>query len=149
MNWQCYWRSLNIVEQCSAESDLIRDALPFHHLPCKRRRAATGDESSSVTRILRLSRTAIIPLSQDVLPQLSAMDTSTRTCPPCASTEILSPLAPLQDTSAKPSPTHTSKADGTPQPNANRPPPNSNDCIIIIQNNYIAKGATINVFASR
>ncbi|KAG2754963.1 hypothetical protein P692DRAFT_20675401, partial [Suillus brevipes Sb2] len=65
--------------------------------------------------------------------------------PPCASTEILSPLAPLQDTTANP--VHAPKADDTPQPNVNHPPPNTNDCIVIIQNNYIAEGSIINVFS--
>jgi hypothetical protein len=114
-------------------------------------RTREGDEAFSVTRILQLSHTAIISSLQDALPQFSAMDTSTGVCPPGASTEteILSPLAPLQDTSANPKPVHTSKADGTPQPNVNHHPPNPNNCVIIIQNNYIAAGGTINVFSSR
>ncbi|KIK32288.1 hypothetical protein CY34DRAFT_814352 [Suillus luteus UH-Slu-Lm8-n1] len=78
------------------------------------------------------------------------MDTSTGVCPPCASTEILSPLAPLQDTTANPKPDHASKADDTPQPNVNvnHPPPNTNNCVVIIQGNYIAAGSTINVFST-
>ncbi|KAG2742352.1 hypothetical protein P692DRAFT_201795753 [Suillus brevipes Sb2] len=76
------------------------------------------------------------------------MDTSMGECPPCTSTEILSPLEPLQDTTANPTPVHAPKADDTPQPNANHPPPNTNGCIVIIQNNYIAEGSIINVFSS-
>ncbi|KAG1850885.1 hypothetical protein F4604DRAFT_1907240 [Suillus subluteus] len=81
------------------------------------------------------------------------MDTSTRTYSPCASTEFHLPLTivPLQDASAtlRSSSSHDSMTDGTPLPNVEQSSPNPpNNCIVIIHNNYIAEGGTINIFSS-
>ncbi|KAG2144356.1 hypothetical protein DEU56DRAFT_754400 [Suillus clintonianus] len=77
------------------------------------------------------------------------MDASTTAYPPCDSDESHLPLvtAPPGDTSAttRPSSTH---ADGTPLPSLTQPTPNPSNCVIIIQNNYIAEGGTINIFSS-
>ncbi|KAG2137754.1 hypothetical protein BD769DRAFT_1638054 [Suillus cothurnatus] len=68
---------------------------------------------------------------------------STTVYPPCASNESRPSLitAPLQDANTTPS-TH---ADGTPLLSVTQPPPIP---IIIIQNNYIAEGGTINILSS-
>jgi hypothetical protein len=80
------------------------------------------------------------------------MDTSTKTHSPCASTKLYLPLAivPLQDASTAPrSPSCHELTDGTLLPNVKQSPPNpQNNCIVIIQNNYIAEGGTINIFSS-
>ncbi|KAG2042750.1 hypothetical protein BDR03DRAFT_944162 [Suillus americanus] len=70
-----------------------------------------------------------------------------------ASTKFYLPLAivPLEDASAKQrsSSSHDSMIDGTPLPSVEQSSPNSpNNCIVIIQNNYIAEGGTINIFSS-
>ncbi|KAG2103103.1 uncharacterized protein F5147DRAFT_706574 [Suillus discolor] len=80
------------------------------------------------------------------------MDSSTKTYSPRASTELYLPLAivPLQDAIAMPaSPSHGSMTDGIPLPSVKQPSPNPpSNCIIIIQNNYIAEGGTINIYSS-
>ncbi|KAG2123443.1 uncharacterized protein EDB93DRAFT_616131 [Suillus bovinus] len=78
---------------------------------------------------------------------ISAMHSTTENLP-CASNEsclplIATPLSPLQDTSATPS-THV---DGAPLLSLAQPP-NPRSCVIIIQNNYIAEGGTINILSS-
>ncbi|OAX36382.1 hypothetical protein K503DRAFT_772588 [Rhizopogon vinicolor AM-OR11-026] len=77
------------------------------------------------------------------------MHTSTETSPPRAVNELHLPLdtMQLQDTSATPtsSSDHTSIADDTLPLNVQPTPSN---CIIIIQNNCIAEGGTINIFSS-
>ncbi|KAG1737203.1 hypothetical protein EDB19DRAFT_997112 [Suillus lakei] len=81
------------------------------------------------------------------------MDTSTGEKSPCALTEFHLPLAivPLQDASATPRPSssHGSMTDDTPLPSVKQPSSNPpNNCVIIIQSNYIAEGGTINIFSS-
>jgi hypothetical protein len=77
------------------------------------------------------------------------MDTSTKASPLSAINEPRLPLdiVPLEDVSIKPalSSDHASMTDGTLPPNAQPTPTPS---IIIIQNNYIAEGGTINIFSS-
>ncbi|KAG2363141.1 hypothetical protein BDR07DRAFT_1375982 [Suillus spraguei] len=78
------------------------------------------------------------------------MDTSTKAYSPCA---LYLPLAivPLQDASATPRSlsSHDSMTDGTPLLSAKQSPPVlPNNCIVMIQNNYIAEGGTINIFSS-
>ncbi|KAG1771547.1 hypothetical protein EDD22DRAFT_842778 [Suillus occidentalis] len=65
---------------------------------------------------------------------------------PCASNESCLPLiaTPLRDAGAA----STTHADGIPLPSLAQPPPNSSGCVIIIQNNHIAEGGTINIFSS-
>ncbi|KAG1718964.1 hypothetical protein EDB19DRAFT_772216 [Suillus lakei] len=83
------------------------------------------------------------------------MDTSTGADKSCASNEYCLPLtiAPPRDGSATPRPPsgHASVTDdhGTPLPNLEQPILNTNNCVIIIQNNYIAEGGTINILSSR
>ncbi|KAG1823085.1 hypothetical protein EV424DRAFT_1346429 [Suillus variegatus] len=59
-------------------------------------------------------------------------------------------IVPLQDAIATPaSPSHGSMTNGTPLPSIKQPSPNpQSNCIIIIQNNYIAEGGTINIYSS-
>ncbi|KAG1850907.1 hypothetical protein F4604DRAFT_1934266 [Suillus subluteus] len=80
------------------------------------------------------------------------MDASTGEHSPCASTKFYLPLAivPLQDASATPRPPSRHElTDGTPLPSVKQSSPNPpNNCIVIIQNNYIAEGGTINIFSS-
>ncbi|KAG2144355.1 hypothetical protein DEU56DRAFT_754399 [Suillus clintonianus] len=80
------------------------------------------------------------------------MDPSTGAFQSCASDECCLPLtiAPLRDASAISS-GHASVTDdhNTPLPNLEHPTLNPNNCIIIIQNNCIAEGGTINIFSSR
>ncbi|KAG1850880.1 hypothetical protein F4604DRAFT_73135 [Suillus subluteus] len=81
------------------------------------------------------------------------MDTSTGAYSPCPSTECRLPLLiiPLQDTSAMPrlSSSHGITTDGTPLPSVGQSSQNPpNNCIVIMQNNYIAEGGTINIFSS-
>ncbi|OAX32932.1 hypothetical protein K503DRAFT_776161 [Rhizopogon vinicolor AM-OR11-026] len=77
------------------------------------------------------------------------MHNSTETSPLRAVNEPHLPLdiMQLQDASATPtsSSDHTSTADGTLPPNVQ---PTLSNCIIIIQNNCIAEGGTINIFSS-
>jgi hypothetical protein len=65
---------------------------------------------------------------------------------PCASNESCLPLiaTPLRDAGAA----STTHADGIPLLSLAQPPPNSNGCVVIIQNNHIAEGGTINIFSS-
>ncbi|KAG1737200.1 hypothetical protein EDB19DRAFT_2025761 [Suillus lakei] len=83
------------------------------------------------------------------------MDTSTGADKSCASNEYYLPLtiAPPRDGSATPRPSsgHASVTDdhGTPLPNLEQPILSTNNCVIIIQNNYIAEGGTINILSSR
>jgi hypothetical protein len=84
---------------------------------------------------------------------ISTMDISTGAYSPCPSTECRLPLViiPLQDASATPrsSSSHGIMTDGTPLPSVKQSSPNPpNNCIVIIQNNYIAEGGTINIFSS-
>ncbi|KAG2345788.1 hypothetical protein BDR05DRAFT_960054 [Suillus weaverae] len=81
------------------------------------------------------------------------MDTSTGADSPCALTEYHLPLAvvPPQDGSPTPrsSSSHNFMTDGTPLPSVKQPSPNPpNNCVIIIQNNFIAEGGTINILSS-
>ncbi|KAG3229922.1 hypothetical protein P692DRAFT_201782721 [Suillus brevipes Sb2] len=81
------------------------------------------------------------------------MDVCAEAYSPCASSESYLPLAivPLQDASATPrsSSSHDSMTDGTPLPSVEQSSPNTpNNCVVIIQNNYIAEGGTINIFSS-
>ncbi|KAG2345793.1 hypothetical protein BDR05DRAFT_960072 [Suillus weaverae] len=83
------------------------------------------------------------------------MDTSTGACKSCISNGDRLPLtiASLQDASVatpKLSSGHASVTDdhSTPLPNLEQPTLNPNNCVIIIQNNYIAEGGTINIFSS-
>ncbi|OAX34061.1 hypothetical protein K503DRAFT_774937 [Rhizopogon vinicolor AM-OR11-026] len=77
------------------------------------------------------------------------MHTSTETSSPRAVNEPHLPLDIMQPQDASVTPTsssdRTSIADGTLPPNVQRTPSN---CIIIIQNNCIAEGGTINIFSS-
>ncbi|KAG1811611.1 hypothetical protein DFJ58DRAFT_850754, partial [Suillus subalutaceus] len=77
------------------------------------------------------------------------MDTSTGACKSCTSNEYGLPLTinPLRDASATPSPGHASAIDDHGAP-LERSTLNPNNCVIIIQNNYIAEGGTINIFSS-
>ncbi|KAJ8594871.1 hypothetical protein M405DRAFT_434129 [Rhizopogon salebrosus TDB-379] len=78
------------------------------------------------------------------------MDTSTKASPLRAVNEPRLPLdiVPPKDASTKPASSsgRASIADGTVL--LNEPTPTPNNCIIIIQNNYIAEGGTINIFSS-
>ncbi|KAG2106677.1 hypothetical protein BD769DRAFT_1393146 [Suillus cothurnatus] len=81
------------------------------------------------------------------------MNTSTEARSPGVSTEFYLPftIVPLQDTSATPRPSCSHELpNGTPLPSVKQTSPNPpNNCInIIIQNNYIAEGGTINIFSS-
>lgn len=72
---------------------------------------------------------------------------------PCASSKSHLPLAivPLQDASAtaRSSSSHDSMTDGTQLPSVEQSSSISpNNCVVIIQNNYIAEGGTINIFSS-
>jgi hypothetical protein len=63
-------------------------------------------------------------------------------------------IAPLRDASAvtpKSLSGHASVTNdrSTPLPNLEQPTLNSNNCVIIMQNNYIAEGGTINILSSR
>lgn len=51
---------------------------------------------------------------------------------------------PLRDASAAP----TTHADGIPLLSLAQPPPNPSSCVVIIQNNHIGEGGTINIFSS-
>ncbi|OAX34070.1 hypothetical protein K503DRAFT_835261 [Rhizopogon vinicolor AM-OR11-026] len=64
--------------------------------------------------------------------------------PSCASTESPLPLVSLQHTSS----VHASMTDGTSLPSIKQSPLNPSNCVIIIQNNCIAAGGTINIFSS-
>ncbi|KAG2130864.1 hypothetical protein DEU56DRAFT_914630 [Suillus clintonianus] len=78
------------------------------------------------------------------------MDTSTETHPHCASNEPHLPVvvSTLQDASDAPSlsSSHVFMTDDTPLPNLKQL--DSNSCVIIIQNNRIAEGGTININSS-
>ncbi|KAG1735872.1 uncharacterized protein EDB91DRAFT_1143304 [Suillus paluster] len=78
------------------------------------------------------------------------MDTSTGACPTCASDESRSSLVlgPHASATPRPSPCYTTVTDGTPLPNLEQPTMNPNNSVILIQNNYIAEGGTINIFSS-
>ncbi|KAG2137588.1 uncharacterized protein EDB93DRAFT_759180 [Suillus bovinus] len=81
------------------------------------------------------------------------MTTSTEAYSPRASTELYLPLAivPLQDANATPIslPGHNSITNGTPLPSVEQSSQNPpNNCIMMIQSNYIAEGGTINIFSS-
>ncbi|KIK38335.1 hypothetical protein CY34DRAFT_809467, partial [Suillus luteus UH-Slu-Lm8-n1] len=71
---------------------------------------------------------------------------STTPHPPWASNESRLPLitTPLRDASAAP----TTHADGIPLLSLTQPPQNPSGCVVIIQNNYIGEGGTINIFSS-
>ncbi|KAG1737194.1 hypothetical protein EDB19DRAFT_997018 [Suillus lakei] len=73
------------------------------------------------------------------------MDSSITAYPPCTLNESRLPLVatPLRDASAILS-THT---DDTPLPSLTQPAPNPSNCVIVIQNNYIAEGGTINILS--
>ncbi|KAG2075544.1 hypothetical protein BDR04DRAFT_1091048 [Suillus decipiens] len=77
------------------------------------------------------------------------MDTSAKAHSPCA---FYLPLAivPQQDPSATPRSlsNHDSMTDGTRPPSVKQSPPIPPNCIVMIQNNYIAEGGTINIFSS-
>ncbi|KAG2042747.1 hypothetical protein BDR03DRAFT_944154 [Suillus americanus] len=84
------------------------------------------------------------------------MDTSTGPCKSCASDRDPLPLtiAPLRDASVatpKSSSGHASVTNdhSAPLQNLEQPTLNPNNCVIIIQNNYIAEGGTINILSSR
>ncbi|KAG1735871.1 uncharacterized protein EDB91DRAFT_542170 [Suillus paluster] len=80
------------------------------------------------------------------------MDASTGACSSCASNESCFPLAvaPLLDANAmpRPLPGHASVTNGTPLPNLEQSTMNPNNSVIIMQNNHIAEGGTINIFSS-
>ncbi|KAG1812902.1 uncharacterized protein BJ212DRAFT_1301371 [Suillus subaureus] len=80
------------------------------------------------------------------------MDTSTRGCKSCASSEHDLPFAigPLRDASAtpRPLPGHVSVTDdhGASLPNLEQPTLNPSNCVIIVQNNFIAEGGPSTYF---
>ncbi|KAG1836434.1 hypothetical protein F4604DRAFT_1692854 [Suillus subluteus] len=67
-------------------------------------------------------------------------------------TDFHLPLAivPLEDATApRSSSRHDSMTDGTPLPSIEQSCPNPpNNCVVLIQNNYVAEGGTINIFSS-
>ncbi|KAG1850884.1 hypothetical protein F4604DRAFT_1686987 [Suillus subluteus] len=84
------------------------------------------------------------------------MDTSTGPCKSCASDGDPLPLtiAPHRDASVATPKSWSGHASVTndhsaPLPNLEQPTLNPNNCVIIIQNNYIAEGGTINILSSR